>query len=166
MLLDYYFTFCRNSKAVHKLYKTCKHSHVLLTSIYKFSISILMSVMIVQAAIPIGEIDDNINILILLVILFLWIFEFHFGSVFKVEMELQCHRSAAGRCIVPKLYIQLNCSWGWEKTSPETCTAHFKKINKRKLLNLVGHLHSHNRKERLHATARQPAISTSATETA
>jgi hypothetical protein len=29
----------------------------------------------------------------------------------------------------------------WTKTSPETCRAEFKKINKRKLLHLVGYLH-------------------------
>jgi hypothetical protein len=52
-----------------------------------------------------------------------------------------CHSSAAARCIVPKLYIQLNCSSGWAKTSAETCRADFKKINKRKLLHLVGYLH-------------------------
>jgi hypothetical protein len=51
------------------------------------------------------------------------------------------NRSAAGRCIVPNLYIQLNCSWGWAKTSAETCRTDFKQINKRKLLHLLTYLH-------------------------
>jgi len=38
--------------------------------------------MIVQAAIPVGEIDDKISALMLLVGLLLW--KFHFGSVFKI----------------------------------------------------------------------------------
>ena len=40
--------------------------------------------MIVQAAIPVKEIDDRIVALIFLVVLFLWSFKFHFGSVFKI----------------------------------------------------------------------------------
>jgi hypothetical protein len=44
-----------------------------------------MLMIIVQAAIPIKEIDDKINALNLLVVLFLWVFKFHFGSVFKIK---------------------------------------------------------------------------------
>jgi hypothetical protein len=40
--------------------------------------------MIVQAAIPVREIDDKISAQVLLVDLFLWNFKFHFGSVFKI----------------------------------------------------------------------------------
>ena len=43
-----------------------------------------MLVMILQAAIPIKEIDDRIIALMFLVDLFLWSFKFHFGSVFKI----------------------------------------------------------------------------------
>jgi len=43
-----------------------------------------MVVMIVQAAIPVREIDDKINAAMLLVDLFLLNFKFHFGSVFKI----------------------------------------------------------------------------------
>jgi hypothetical protein len=57
------------------------------------------------------------------------------GTVFAHPLEqFNCiysfgtmHWSAAGRCIVPKLYIQLNCSWGWVKTVPETCRADLKR---------------------------------------
>ena len=44
--------------------------------------------MIVQAAIPVKEIDDRIIALIFLVDLFLWRFKFNFGSVFKI-MKLE-----------------------------------------------------------------------------
>ena len=43
-----------------------------------------MLVMIVQAAIPVKEIDDRISALMFLVGLFLWNFKFHFGSAFKI----------------------------------------------------------------------------------
>jgi hypothetical protein len=43
-----------------------------------------MLVMIVQAAIPVREIDDRISAQIVLVDLFLWSFKFHFGSVLKI----------------------------------------------------------------------------------
>jgi hypothetical protein len=44
-----------------------------------------MLVIIVQAAIPINEIDDRINALILLVDLLLCILKFHFGSAFRIK---------------------------------------------------------------------------------
>ena len=47
-----------------------------------------MLAMIVQAAIPVKEIDDKISALMFLVGLFLWNFKFHFGSVFKI-MKLE-----------------------------------------------------------------------------
>jgi len=40
--------------------------------------------MIVQAVIPVREIEDRISALMFLVGLFLWSFKFHFGSVFKI----------------------------------------------------------------------------------
>jgi len=40
--------------------------------------------MIVQAAIPVKEIDDGISAQMSLVDLFLWDFKFHFGSVFRI----------------------------------------------------------------------------------
>jgi hypothetical protein len=43
-----------------------------------------MLAMIVQAAIPIKEIDDSIRALILLIEVFLWSFIFHFGSVLRI----------------------------------------------------------------------------------
>ena len=43
-----------------------------------------MLVMIVQAAIPVKEIDDRAIALMFLVDLFLWSFKFYFGSVFKI----------------------------------------------------------------------------------
>jgi len=47
-----------------------------------------MLVMIVQAAMPVKEIDDRIIALMFLVDLFLWSFRFHFGSVFRI-MKLE-----------------------------------------------------------------------------
>jgi hypothetical protein len=44
-----------------------------------------MLVIIVQAAIPIKEIDDKISAPILLVVLFLWVLKFHFGSIFRIK---------------------------------------------------------------------------------
>jgi len=43
-----------------------------------------MLVMIVQAAIPVKEINDRIIALMFFVDLFLWSFKFHFVSVFKI----------------------------------------------------------------------------------
>ena len=43
-----------------------------------------MLVMIVQAAIPIKEIDERINALMFLIGAFLWIITFHFGSVLRI----------------------------------------------------------------------------------
>jgi len=43
-----------------------------------------MLAMIVQAAMPVKEIDDRTIALMFLVDLFLWSFKFHFGSVFKI----------------------------------------------------------------------------------
>jgi hypothetical protein len=43
-----------------------------------------MLIMIVQAAIPVREIDDRISTQMFLVDLFLWNFKFHFGSVLKI----------------------------------------------------------------------------------
>jgi hypothetical protein len=40
--------------------------------------------MIVQAIIPVREIDDRVSAAMFLVELFLWNFRFHFGSVFKI----------------------------------------------------------------------------------
>lgn len=43
-----------------------------------------MLVMIVQAAIPIREIDDRISAMMVLIGVFLWILTFHFGSVLRI----------------------------------------------------------------------------------
>jgi len=43
-----------------------------------------MLAMIVQAAIPVREIDDKINALIFYVRLFLWNFKFHLGLAFNI----------------------------------------------------------------------------------
>jgi len=43
-----------------------------------------MLVMIVQAAMPVREIEDRISAQILLVDLFLFAFKFHLGSVFRI----------------------------------------------------------------------------------
>jgi hypothetical protein len=43
-----------------------------------------MLVMILQAVIPVREIDDRISAQVFLVDLFLWNFKFYFGSVFKI----------------------------------------------------------------------------------
>jgi hypothetical protein len=47
-----------------------------------------MLVIIVQAAIPVREIDDRTNVQVFLIWLFLGDFKFHFGSVFRI-MKLE-----------------------------------------------------------------------------